>query len=72
MKTNWREQMKTAFQDYGERTALNKAEQLKKLHPKQNIYIIFDYEERRHDAITQKEAEDLQFVDWDFTIIYTI
>jgi len=72
MKTTTGDKMKSTFQDYGERTAHNKAEQLKKLHPKESIYIIFDYEEQKHDAITQKEINNLQYIDWDFTIIYEI
>jgi hypothetical protein len=60
------------FKDFNEQTASRKAEKLKRENPDQPIFIIYDYEVQRHDAITKSELHDLYMIEWHFTILYQV
>jgi len=60
------------FKDFNEQTAFRKADKLKQENPDQPIFIIYDYEEKKHDAITKSELHDLYMIEWYFTILYQV
>lgn len=62
--------MNSIFKDFGLQTATRKADKLKQENPDQPIFVIYDYEEQKHDAITKSELDDFYLMDWHFTIIY--
>ena len=64
--------MEATFKDFGLQTATRKADSLKEKNPDSIIFVIYDYEDQQHDAVTEEQLEELYIMDWDFTIIYEI
>ena len=62
--------MKGTFKDFGLQTATRKADELKEKYPNSIIFVIYDYEEQKHDAVTEDGLNELYLADWHFTIIY--
>jgi hypothetical protein len=60
------------FKDFNEQTAFRKAEKLKQENPDQPIFIIYDYEEKKHDAVTAEDLNELYHIDWHFTIVFEL
>ena len=64
--------MEATLKDFGLQTATRKADSLREKHPDSIIFVIYDYEAQKHDAITEDQLEDFYIMDWDFTIIYEL
>ncbi len=62
--------MNGTFKDFGLQAATRKADTLKEKHPDSIIFVIYDYEEQRHDAVTEDGLNELYIMDWHFTVIY--
>tara|TARA_R110000824_G_scaffold38006_1_gene116467 strand:+ start:374 stop:547 length:174 start_codon:yes stop_codon:yes gene_type:complete len=50
--------------------AHQEAEGLKKQHPKQSVYVIYDYDDQCFAAATESDLSLLSHNDCNFTIIY--
>lgn len=49
--------------------AFKKAQRLQLKHPDSVIFVIYDYEEGRHDAVTEETLDHLMMIDWDITVL---
>ncbi len=49
--------------------AFKKAERLQQKYPDSIIFVIYDYEEGRHDAVTEETLDHLMMIDWDITVL---
>ena len=64
--------MNGTFKDFGIQAATRKADKLKKKYPNSIIFVIYDYEEQKHDAVTADGLNELYHIDWRFTIIFEL
>jgi hypothetical protein len=58
------------FKDFNKQSAHRKADKLQAKYPDLAVFVIYDYEEQRFDAVTEEALAELYMMDWDFTIVH--